>query len=243
MRCSHSCEVFADDELLDQIYEDLENGKPYPWPETRLHTERQDTNSPTWQLMLELIEEAAKDGRKTFSPRESLEWEVWSQIITLPPSIGTLKCVKKLNLYGSNLLSIPPEIGEMENLEEFVPYTSHGLHWFPYEITRCKKLRSSTVSTRALYGNYKYRPPFPRLNTKEILEFLSPKTCSVCSESLIGKAVTQVWLSRVVATDVLPLLVNACSQDCLNKLPAGADGYITGPHAGGCDVAQPAAKW
>jgi hypothetical protein len=36
---------------------------------------------------------------------------------------------------------------------------------YPYEITRCTKLDQSSVSTRALYGNYKFRPPFLRLET------------------------------------------------------------------------------
>ncbi len=243
MRCSHVCEVFVDDVVLDQVYDDLEKGWSYPWPETRLHTERQDTSSSAWQQMLKLVEEASRDERKIFSPKESLGWEVWSQIITLPPTISNLKCVRKLDLYGSNLLSIPPEIGEMENLVTFVPYTSYGLHWFPYEITRCKNLWSSTVSTRALYGNYKYRPPFPRLNEKEILDFLSPKKCSVCNSNLIGKNIKQVWLSLAVATDVLPLLLNACSQECINSLPPGAKGYINDPHTGGCNIVQPGGDW
>lgn len=48
----------------------------------------------------------------------------------------------------------------------FEPYTSYSLHWFPYELTRCMNLRDSTVSTRALYGNIKYRPAFPRLHPR-----------------------------------------------------------------------------
>lgn len=34
-------------------------------------------------------------------------------------------------LYRSNLVRIPPEIGAMTSLEEFTPYTSYRLHWFP----------------------------------------------------------------------------------------------------------------
>ena len=64
-------------------------------------------------------------------------------------------------LYGSNLVRIPAEIGAMTSLEEFTPYTSYRLHWFPYELTRCPRLVRSTVSSSALYGNFKYRPPFP----------------------------------------------------------------------------------
>src|SRR4051794_934109 len=92
-----------------------------------------------------------------------LGWEKYNQIVVLPPTIAKLKSVKVLSLYRSNLVRIPPEIGEMTSLEEFDPYTSYRLHWLPYEITRCQNLKRSRVSPRALFGNYKYRPPFPRL--------------------------------------------------------------------------------
>jgi hypothetical protein len=93
-----------------------------------------------------------------------LAMSVFSRFLTLPASIAKLKAVKHLNSYGSYLIRIPPEIGEMTSLEKFTPYTSYHLHWFPYEITRCQNLKDITVSTRGLYGNYKYRPPFPRLD-------------------------------------------------------------------------------
>ncbi|MFD7782914.1 hypothetical protein ACFV4Q_07465 [Streptomyces nojiriensis] len=54
----------------------------------------------------------------------------------------------------------------MTNLEEFSPYASHRPHWFPYKNTRCSQLVRSAVSTRALFGNVKYRPPFPRLRRR-----------------------------------------------------------------------------
>lgn len=127
------------------------------------HSDRQDTSAPGWLHLQELIEEAAADGREVFKPLVELSPSERRQIVTLPSTIAKLTEVKHLVLYGSNLVRIPPEIGAMTNLEEFSPYTSHRLHWFPYEITRCPKLRDSTVSTRSLYGNFKYRPPFPLL--------------------------------------------------------------------------------
>ncbi|WP_406504827.1 hypothetical protein [Streptomyces sp. NBC_00212] len=161
--------------------------------------------------------------------------------------------MKHLVLYGSNLVRIPPEIGAMTSLEEFSPYTSHRLHWFPYEITRCANLRESTVSTRSLYGNFKYRPPFPRLRPtgaavdEPHLGDLDPHgwgatgivTCSVCDQAVAGGSLRQVWTSRRVATDALPLLVNACSSRCVDALPAPAQGYVPTPHRGGPDVEQP----
>lgn len=130
---------------------------------TRFHPERQDTRAPGWIRLLELVEEAAADGREVFKPLAELTAEQRRQVITLPPAVARLTSVRHLVLYGSNLVRLPPEIGAMKSLEEFTPYTSYRLHWFPYEITRCPALRRSTVSTRALYGNYKRQPPFPEL--------------------------------------------------------------------------------
>jgi hypothetical protein len=142
-------------------------------------------------------------------------------------------------IYGSNLVRIPPEIGEMTSLEEFTPYTSYRLHWFPYEITRCKNLGESTVSTRALYGNYKNRAPFPRLWPVE-RRTAAKRPCSVCGQTFTDAGAHRVWISLRVATDVLPLLVNACSEECVRQLPKPAEGYVPFPHKGGLAVQQPA---
>jgi hypothetical protein len=158
---------------LDSQYEESS------WSELRIHTEQQDTECSGWQRLNELVEQAVRDGREEFSPGREMTPSEWAQITELPKSIARLKSVKHLILYGSSLVRIPPEIGEMEALEKFTPYTSYRLHWFPYEITRCRKLKDSTVSTRALYGNFKYRPPFPRL--PQPLPELLPACCSVCN--------------------------------------------------------------
>lgn len=217
---------------------------------TSFHPEIQDTDAPGWLRLLELIEEAAADGREEFRPLPELSPEHRRQIVTLPASIGRLTAVRTLVLYGSNLVRIPPEIGDMTSLEVFSPYTSARLHWFPYEITRCARLVHSTVSTRSIYGNYKYRPPFPQLlppgETALDLDGLDPsrwgttgaRTCSVCTGPIEATGPYQAWLSQVVATDVLPLLVNACSQDCLDALPPGWTGYLPTPHQGGT-IQQP----
>lgn len=214
------------------------NGK---WPEMKLHTEEQDTSCSAWVRLLELIEQAANDNREEFSPSREMTPEQWTQIITLPPSIAKLKAVKHFILYGSSLVTIPPEIGEMTSLEEFSPYTSYRLHWFPYEITRCRNLIRSTVSTRAVYGNYKYRPPFPKL--PQIHKSFAPKNCSVCNSPLGDLTPMQFWVSLRLATDVLPLLVHACSKECLEKIPTPPDSYIQEPHQGGLKLQQPPAKW
>lgn len=198
--------------------------------------------------MLALIDEAAADGREVFKPLVEMSPEERRQVITLPPSIAKLTAVKHLVLYGSNLVRLPAEIGALTSLEEFEPYTSHRLHWFPYELTRCKNLRDSTVSTRSIFGNSKYRPPFPVLRQGPLPSGdLDPglwgadaiNSCSVCNSPFAERGIRQVWLSARVATDVLPLLVNACSDACVGALPQGAEHHIRVPHSGGRDIVQP----
>jgi hypothetical protein len=207
-----------------------------PCTEPRLHLEEQDTRSRAWGRLIELIETSAADGREEFSPAHELR-EDWAQILTLPATISKLKRVKHLNLYGSRLVRIPPEIGEMTDLREFTPYTSYSLHWFPYEITRCRKLKESTVSTRALYGNWKFRSPFPRLPSPA--DSITPAACSLCAGPFDSSGPQQWWTSLRVATDVLPLLVHACSEECVRRLPRSPEGYVQSPHRGGLNLQQP----
>ncbi|MFD7554487.1 leucine-rich repeat domain-containing protein [Streptomyces sp. NPDC059835] len=237
----------------------IEQGSSRTQLPTGFHPERQDTTAPGWIRLLELVEEAAADGREVFKPLVELTAEERRQVITLPPTIAKLTSVKHLVLYASNLVRIPPEIGAMKSLEEFTPYTSYRLHWFPYEITRCPNLRDSTVSTRALYGNYKRRPPFPPLSAAATgrqggdFEDLDPgvwgatviRTCSVCDRHIHGADLHQVWISlKTSGADVLPLLVNACSTACIDALPTPPEGYVQVPHTGGESVSRPpAGRW
>jgi hypothetical protein len=95
------------------------------------------------------------------------------------------------------------------------------------------------VSTRALYGNYSYRWLFPPLEGGTMTgEKTRAHPCSVCAEPFDGPP-HRAWISLWVATDVLPLLVNACSAACLQQLPKPAQGYVQEPHRGGPEVQQP----
>ncbi len=207
------------------------------WQELLFHTEVQDTNSDAWNSLEAYIAKVRDNGSDELDPMSGIGWQKWEQILMLPKSIGTLKSVKFLSLYGSHLVRIPPEIGDMTNLEEFDPYTSYRLHWFPYEITRCQHLKRSRVSTRSLYGNYRYRPPFPRLPQHSAA--LAPTTCSVCCGPFSEEGIHQAWISLGVATDVLPLLVHACSEKCIQTLPKPPVGYVQQSHFGGLDLKQP----
>lgn len=199
-----------------------------------MHEELQDTTCDAWRQLLQLIDEAARDGRAVFTPREDLGDQTFQQIVTLPTTIAKLKEVRVLRLYGTSLVRLPPEIGEMSSLEEFDPYTSYRLHWFPYEITRCPSLRRSRVSTRALYGNYNYRPPFPLLKEQH---GHPATTCSVCGRP--SNSLRQYWISLRVATDVLPLLLSTCSKTCLDALPRPSEQYVQRAHRGGTALVQP----
>ncbi|MFJ8916345.1 leucine-rich repeat domain-containing protein [Amycolatopsis sp. NPDC102389] len=218
------------------------------------HEDIQDHEAEGWQHLLALIDEAAADGRTEFVPFREMSAAERRQIITLPPTIAKLTAVTHLVLYGTNLVRLPPEIGAMTNLEVFEPYTSHRLHWYPYELTRCRGVIDSTVSTRVLYGNFKFRPPFPALRSTsraDQVDFaeLDPgvwgttavRTCSVC-DTPVDQELHQVWISRRVGTDVLPLLVNACSANCVASLPKPEQGYVPTPHTGGPDIVQPVGR-
>ncbi len=216
-----------------------EHGLRPEWQELLFHTEVQETDSHAWKSLEAYIAKVRDEGSDELNPMVGIGSEKCEQIVTLPKSIGTLKSVKVLSLHGSHLVRIPPEIGDMTNLEEFDPYTSRCLHWFPYEIMRCERLTRSRVSTRCLYGNYRYRPPFPRL--PQISTALAPATCSVCGGLFSQEKIHQAWISLRIATDVLPLLVHACSEECIASLPKPAFGYTQRPHFGGLHLEQPPA--
>ncbi|XES01246.1 hypothetical protein HEP87_62805 [Streptomyces sp. S1D4-11] len=67
-------------------------------------------------------------------------------------------------------------------------------------------------------------------------------SCSVCDRAVELGGLHPVWISLRVATDVLPLLVNACSAQCVAALPLPPEGYVQSAHAGG-RVGQPSADW
>jgi hypothetical protein len=199
----------------------------------------QDRNSVAWGKLCEYVDKLAEEETDEFSPFEYLGKELYAQIHTLPESIAKLKKVKKIWLYGSQLKRIPPEIGEMDALEYFDPYTSYHLHWFPYEITNCKNLKDSRVSTRALYGNFKYRRPFPDLTSNPVRYEGEILKCSVCKKEINYTETNQLWINLRVGTDTLPLLANLCSKKCKEDLPEPAKGYVRYAHKGGTELKQP----
>ncbi|EAY26953.1 hypothetical protein [Microscilla marina] len=210
-----------------------------------LRPDRQDRSGDAWEKLLALINQAVEEGWTEFAPGRMMPHDLWRQIKVLPNEIERLTQVTHLFLYGSSLERIPPHIGKMTSLKEFTPYTSYGLHWFPYEITRCKNLVDSTVSTRALYGNYKNRPYFPDLTKafNQVEYFGYTPTCSVCNKQVKNNEYRQVWISLSVATDILPLLANICSDVCLEALPTPPESYIQEPHQGGIHQKQAITFW
>ena len=206
---------------------------------SKIPNDIQDRNSLAWKKLCQYIDQVAESGTDEFVPREAIGDELFAQIFTLPESIGKLKKVKKIGLYGSNLKRIPPEIGQMESLEYFDPYTSYDLQWFPFEIYKCKKLKESRISTRALYGNYKNRMGFPRLDHNPVRYFGDNLKCSVCEKELTYKTTNQMWITAHVGTDTIPMLANLCSKECEQNLPKPPKNYVQIPHKGGADLVQP----
>ncbi|PHN07364.1 hypothetical protein [Flavilitoribacter nigricans] len=199
----------------------------------------QNKNSDAWKKLLDYVEEVAADGRPKFEPRSAIGRDYFKEIQVLPESIGKLKEVKVMDLYGSKLKYIPPQIGEMENLQDFDPYTSYQLHWFPYEITNCKKLVDSRISTRALYGNFKNRMPFPGLEDHRFEYGGDTVHCSICRQELPYAEIRQFWITLYVGTDYIPMLVNLCSDECREQLPHPQGDYLHYAHRGGPDLVQP----
>ena len=206
---------------------------------SKIDNDVQDKNSLAWKKLCDYVDQLAQSGGDEFSPREFLGDELFSQIHTLPASIARLDKVKKIWLYGSKLKRIPPEIGHMTALEFFDPYTSYDLHWLPYEITQCKNLVSSRISTRALYGNYKFRTPFPSLEHHTFKYEGETLTCSICQKTMSYAETNQLWISLRIGTDTVPLLVNACSRQCEEQLPTPPEDYVQYPHKGGKSLVQP----
>ena len=206
---------------------------------SKIENDVQDRNSVAWKKLCDYVDKVATENRVEFSPAEELGPELFAQIHTLPETISKLKKVKKVWLYGSKLKRIPPEIGDMEALESFDPYTSYDLHWLPYEITKCKNLKDSRVSTRALYGNWKNRMGFPRLTHNPVRYSGDNVNCSVCGKAMTYEQTNQLWISLNVGTDILPLLTNLCSKECEVKLPKPPEDYIQFAHKGGADLEQP----
>jgi len=206
---------------------------------SKIPNDVQDRNSIAWKKLCEYIDLIAENGSDEFSPIEALGEELFSQIYTLPESIAKLKKVTKISLYDSQLKRIPPEIGEMESLEYFDPYGSYDLHWLPYEITKCKRLKDSRISTRVLYGNFKNRMGFPRLNHNPVKYFGDNLKCSVCEKEMTHIDTKQMWITLYVGTDTIPMLVNLCSKECELSLPKPPKDYVQFPHRGGSDLEQP----
>lgn len=206
---------------------------------SKIKNDIQDKNSPAWIKLCEYIDKVAKENSDEFSPQEVIGSELYSQIHTLPETISKLKNVTKINLYGSKLKRIPPEIGEMESLEYFDLYTSYDLHWLPFEITNCKNLKDSRISTRALFGNYKNRMRFPSLTHNPVRYDNSILRCSICKKKITNEETNQLWITLKVGTDILPLLINSCSKKCEEKLPEPPKGYNQISHKGGNSLKQP----
>lgn len=199
----------------------------------KIKNDIQNRDSVAWIKLCEYIELVINEEREEFRPSEGIGPQLYQQIFTLPESITRMKKVKNVNLYGSMLKRIPPEIGQMDALETFSSYTSQYLHWYPYEMTHCKHLKSSQVSTRVLYTHIKGKRGFADLTDNPVRYHGDKVNCSVCRKELDYLQTNQMWISLQVGTDVLPLLVNLCSAQCQSMLSRPPEGYVQFPHKGG----------
>lgn len=201
-----------------------------------LHIEQQ-VDTTGWRTVVELMHSANSAGTRELEPAAHLPWKDWMTVITLPTEIGRCTQIETLALYGSHLRRLPPEIGRLASLQDLDLYTSYSLHWLPYEVTRCKDLARTRMSTRALYGNRKTRLPFPRLHRP--VETLIPPTCSICDRGFGERGPNPLWTTARVGTDYVGLLAHSCSRECTLSIPAAPPGFHAAPHKGGGGVGMP----
>src|SRR5690242_14480164 len=95
---------FAADAVGASRMRDGERCFRQPNAPVRFHRESQDTSSRGWRRMLELIDEAAADGREVFRPLVELTPAERADLVTLPPTIANLTRVRHFVLYGSLLI-------------------------------------------------------------------------------------------------------------------------------------------
>jgi hypothetical protein len=203
----------------------------------KMHLDVQDQSVAGWARLGKLIDKLAQSNGTILKPSSEIPWDDWSRVIALPPEVASLTQVQEMHLYGSCLRRLPPEIGQMTSLRKLVIYTSYSLHWFPYEVTRCRNLSDSTMSTRALYGNRNTRLPFPPVPRPSNL--LLPATCSVCDRPFDDRTPLLFWTTQRVGTDDVPLLIHSCSYACIASVPSAPPGFFERPHQGDGGVGMP----
>lgn len=214
---------------------------PLPRFRVEMHHDTPSSSDRAWAIAMEILHDAARNGVKELNLGAVMDRQDFMALHTLPDLIGELKDLEKLVLYGSNMSYLPRALAGCINLRFLEPYTSYRLHWLPYELHRCRQLVSSTMSTRALYGNVKFRPPFPDLTGNPWNWPTGGPRCSICDRE--GERLDQYWVSQRIATDVVPLLVSVCGPECLSRVGHGAEGHVPVAHRGGPDIAQQDPIW
>lgn len=162
-------------------------------------------------------------------------------ILTLPTTISKLKSVLKLKIQCSDLHRIPVEIAGMEHLEELDLRMNTQLHWLPYEIVHLCHLREIKACQQDLYGNLEYTTSFPEL--PQMRQDIRPDCCIVCHRTFSSLGCLQRWTTQTVGGIDVPLLLHACSSDCINAVPDAPQGYVPRPHLGGISIVQPDVQW
>jgi len=203
-----------------------------------LHPDVPDMSTRAWATVIERIEVAAARHIEVFDPLEGLSDSERSEITTLPSEIAQLTSVRVLKICCSGLAWLPPAIANMKSLEILDLYQSYRLHYLPFEIVRCTLLADSRISTRALFGNYRCHAPFPDLLDPvngAALEAVRPKSCSICSVPIASGSEHPRWITRRIGTDIVPLLLVACSTACVEELSRQAPGSAA--HTGGAGSA------
>jgi len=183
----------VDDDVFEDIYNQTLKKNPLIWRNSKLHKDKRAITKRAWNIVEEIFDKAAKKGIRKLILSEHMDRADYNALNTLPASISKLKDLRELDIYRSQISFLPRQIMHCENLQIFTPYTSYRLHWFPYEMTKCN-LKQTTISTRALYGNYKLRSPFPDLSKEAWIWPDGDDFCSVCLKK--GTSLDQYWIQQ-----------------------------------------------
>ncbi len=131
---------------------------------------------------------------------------------------------------------------EFSPLREMTPEQWVEIVTLPTSIAKLKHVKKFT-----LYGSSLVRIP-PEIGEMTNLEEFSPytsyrpKTCSKCNGEFADLPI-QRWTSLRMGSDIVPLLVHACSEKCIDSIRDAPDNYVTRPHSGGLTLKQPDTDW
>jgi len=215
--------------LVVKIYGFMRRKSPFLVSMRLDHYFRQGDPEAWDELVLQILV-AAKNEEKTLTLATK-------SLASIPSCIGRCTELEKLVLMGVGLVTLPPQIGKLYKLSRLQTYCCHAL-FYPFELLNCKKLYvhgdSLYIDLNSLLGRRARK--FPSIPSATEACSLSPQAdlssqdttldgsidvapCSWCQTNWPSSEYTSWMQGRFPGgdrRDVLPLLGRFCSQTCLS---------------------------